>query len=76
MFSCVFVTFSRGILGQVWYLIVSIIDFAFLVYLLCSVEKKYNLEARSQLATVFNKLTRSRLQNIPCIPMSRSNQAQ
>ena len=26
MFNCVFVTFSCGILGQVWYLIVSIPD--------------------------------------------------
>ena len=28
MFSCVYVTFSCGILGQVWYLIVSIPDLA------------------------------------------------
>ena len=29
MFSCVIVTFSCVVLGQVWYLIVSIPDFAF-----------------------------------------------
>ena len=28
-FSCVFVTFPDGVLGQVWYLIVSIPDFSF-----------------------------------------------
>ena len=33
MFSCVFVTFPRGILGQVWYLIVSILDLCRLSYL-------------------------------------------
>ena len=27
MFNCVFVTFPCGILGRVWYLIVSIFDF-------------------------------------------------
>ena len=32
MFNCVFVTFSRGILGQVWYLIVSIPDLCHLSY--------------------------------------------
>ena len=26
MFTCIFITFSLGILGQVWYLIVSIPD--------------------------------------------------
>ena len=35
MFNCVFVTFSCGILGQVWYLIVSILIFAdFLTFLI------------------------------------------
>ena len=33
MFNCVFVTFSCGILGQVWYLIVSIPDLCHLSYL-------------------------------------------
>ena len=28
MFNCAFITFPRGILGQVWYLIVSIPDLA------------------------------------------------
>ena len=32
MFSCVFVTFPFGILGQVWYLIVSIPDICRLSY--------------------------------------------
>ena len=32
MFSCVFVTFSYSILGQVWYLIVSIPDLSLLPY--------------------------------------------
>ena len=34
MFSCVFVTFPRGVLGQVWYLIVSIPDISLLPYFL------------------------------------------
>ena len=32
MFSCVFVTFQCGVLGQVWYLIVSIPDIFLLTY--------------------------------------------
>ena len=32
MFSCVFATFLCGVLGQVWYLIVSIPDLCFLTY--------------------------------------------
>ena len=32
MFSCVFVTFACGVLGQVWYLIVSIPDLCLLTY--------------------------------------------
>ena len=32
MFFCVFVTFSCGVLGQVWYLIVSIPDLCLLIY--------------------------------------------
>ena len=32
MFSCVFVTFSYGVLGQVWYLILSIPDRCLLPY--------------------------------------------
>ena len=31
-FSCVFLTFSCGVLGQVWYLIVSIPDLSILTY--------------------------------------------
>ena len=33
MFSCVFVTFPYGVLGQVWYMIVSILIFAFFLTL-------------------------------------------
>ena len=35
MFICVFVTFRCGILGQVWYLIVSIPNLCHLSYILC-----------------------------------------
>ena len=31
-FSCVFVTFSCGVLGQVWYMIISIPDLCLLTY--------------------------------------------
>ena len=34
MFSCVFVTFPYGFMGQMWYLIVSISDLCILLYLL------------------------------------------
>ena len=37
MFNYVFVTFPCGILGQVWYLIVSIPDLCRLFFLLCHV---------------------------------------
>ena len=40
MFNCVFVTFPCGILGQVWYLIVSIPDFCRLSYYGRNVEYK------------------------------------
>ena len=33
MFCCVFVTFPCGVLGQVWYLIVSISDLCLLTYI-------------------------------------------
>ena len=36
MFSCVFVTFPYGVLGQVWYLIVSILDICLLLYFVTS----------------------------------------
>ena len=35
MFYCVFVTFPCGVLGQVWYLIVSIPDLCLLTYFYC-----------------------------------------
>ena len=37
MFSCVFVTFPCGVLGQVWYLIVSIPDLCLLTYFDCNI---------------------------------------
>ena len=36
MFPCVFVTFPYGVLGQVWYLIVSITDLCLLPYFHCN----------------------------------------
>ena len=33
MFSCVFVTFPYGVLGQVWFLIASIPDFCLLSFI-------------------------------------------
>ena len=36
MFSCVFVTFPYGVLCQVWYLIVSILDICLLLYFVTS----------------------------------------
>ena len=36
MFNCVFVTFPCGILGQVWYLIESILDLCRLLYFFCT----------------------------------------
>ena len=38
MFTCVYVTFPYGVLGQEWYLIVSIPDRCFLPYLLQSAD--------------------------------------
>ena len=38
MFNCVFVTFPCGILGQVWYLIVSISDLCHLSYFVEMIE--------------------------------------
>ena len=35
MFSCLFVTFSCGVLGQMWYLIVLIPDLCLLLYFYC-----------------------------------------
>ena len=40
MFDCVFVTFPCGILGQVWYLIVSIPDLGRLSYFKWKVEEE------------------------------------
>ena len=39
VFSCVFVTFPYGVLGQVWYLIVSIQDLCLLPYVEEKIEK-------------------------------------
>ena len=40
MFNCVFVAFTFGIMGQMWYMIVSFPDFASFLY--SHAEKKYN----------------------------------
>ena len=43
MFNCVFVTFPSGILGQVWYLLVSIPDLChFSYYILLSTSLKFD----------------------------------
>ena len=39
--SCVFVTFPKGILGQVWYLIVLIPDLCLLAYCVLGYKRKY-----------------------------------
>ena len=41
MFSCVFVTFPCGVLGQVWYLIVSIPDLCLLPYFIIKAADVY-----------------------------------
>ena len=41
MLSCVFVTFPYGVLGQMWYLIVSIPDICLLPYFDCNVYQMY-----------------------------------
>ena len=43
MFSCVFVTFPCGVLGQVWYLIVSISDLCLLSYFQAFTYIYYNI---------------------------------
>ena len=43
MFSCVFVTFSCGVLGQVWYLIVLISDLCLLSYFYTKGKKQCTL---------------------------------
>ena len=42
MYSCVFITFPYGILGQVWYLIVSILDLCLLLYFVVSFKQEYS----------------------------------
>ena len=44
MFSCVYVTFSYGVLGQEWYLIVLIPDLCILPYSWVKVKKFKNTE--------------------------------
>ena len=41
MLNCVFVTFLRGILGQVWYLIVKIPDLCGLFYFETAIEQNF-----------------------------------
>ena len=47
IFNCVFVTFQCGILGQVWYLIVSILDLCRLSYFAFKVAMLWGLQAVS-----------------------------
>ena len=44
MFSCVFVTFQCGVLGQVWYSIVSILYLCILLYFDYLANKRYSIE--------------------------------
>ena len=46
MFSCIFVTFSCGVLGQVWYLIVSIPDLCLLIYFVYKMKFNENIYAK------------------------------
>ena len=41
MFTCIFVTFPYGVLGQVWFLIASISDLLLLSYFVVSYKRKY-----------------------------------
>ena len=61
MFNCVFVTFPCGILGQVWYLIVSIPDLCCLSYSVClpnSVDKFWNMLPTIRLFTLWSPIIR------------------
>ena len=51
MFSCVTVTLSYGILGQVWYMIVSIFDICILSFLFCILMGKRELVASLYLSS-------------------------
>ena len=55
MFYCVFATFPCGILGQIWYLIVSIPDFCRLSYFLLekSCTDAANLEIKNENKCVY-----------------------
>ena len=59
-FSCVFVTFQYGILGQVWYLVVSIPDLCVLPYLTCQcffcIFRLSNLEGLEKVGLYINDL--------------------
>ena len=52
MFNCVFVTFPSGILGQVWYLIVSIPDLCCLSYFV--IVRIFKIEASSLMSKLVN----------------------
>ena len=41
MFTCIFVTFLYGVLGQVWFLIASISDLLLFSYFVVSYKRKY-----------------------------------
>ena len=56
MFYCVFVTFSCGVLGQVWYLIVSISDLCLLTYFLIFGKMKLLVIVQKKLISENNHL--------------------
>ena len=61
MFNCVFVTFPCGILGQVWYLIVSIPGLCCLsysVYIPSSVDDFPNMLPTIRLSTLWSPIIR------------------
>ena len=63
IFYCVFATFPYGVLGQVWYLIVSIPDLCFLTYL---DESKFKIITVSCLG-----FRQSTCVSLDCIPTSQ-----
>ena len=73
MFYCVFVTFPCGILGQVWYLIVSISDLCHLSYFdYLNKSSRYRLKVRFR-STKYWLHTRYAAQSTDCIPSSWGN---
>ena len=56
MFNCIFVTFPCGILGQVWYLIVSIPDLCRLSYFVSITSKKFMIIEKYQMMDLYSRL--------------------